>query len=157
IINNGTLVLETNQGIGTVASIAQSSLITVEANGTLDISLVAGSNPPVSGGSTSIKSLDGSGVVNLGTNTLILTGASSTFAGIIGIDAANPGTPNPGGLTLLAGTEVLVGNNVYTGTTTISGGTLQLGNGGTTGSIAGAIVNNAVLAVNHSNTVTIAG
>lgn len=39
-------------------------------------------------------------------------------------------------------------NPTYTGGTTISGGTLQLGNGGTTGLVDGTIVNNAELAVN---------
>lgn len=38
----------------------------------------------------------------------------------------------------------------YTGSTTISGGTLQLGNGGATGLVEGNILNNAELAVNLS-------
>ena len=37
---------------------------------------------------------------------------------------------------------ILTGANTYTGGTTITAGTLQLGNGGTTGSIAGNVVNN---------------
>ncbi|RYD22415.1 MAG: hypothetical protein EOP88_08145, partial [Verrucomicrobiaceae bacterium] len=39
-------------------------------------------------------------------------------------------------------------NPTYTGTTTISGGSLQLGNGGATGLVEGTILNNAELAVN---------
>ncbi|UYH50876.1 autotransporter domain-containing protein [Candidatus Kirkpatrickella diaphorinae] len=56
------------------------------------------------------------------------------------------------------GTTILTANNGYTGTTTISSGTLQLGNGNTTGRIASssAIVNNGTLAVNHSDAVSIA-
>jgi outer membrane autotransporter protein len=54
-----------------------------------------------------------------------------------------------GGLTLAA-------DNIYTGTTFISGGTLQLGAGGTTGSVSGAIVNDAVLAVSRSGSVVLA-
>ena len=38
------------------------------------------------------------------------------------------------------GTIVLTADNSYTGGTTISAGTLQLGNGGTTGSIVGNVV-----------------
>ncbi len=52
-------------------------------------------------------------------------------------------------------TLTLTGANTYTGATTISAGTLQLGNAGTTGSLAtgSAITNNATLAFNRSNTV----
>ncbi|WP_237442328.1 autotransporter-associated beta strand repeat-containing protein [Saccharibacter sp. EH60] len=54
------------------------------------------------------------------------------------------------------GKTTLLNDNSYTGDTTIDHGTLQLGNGGTTGSIAGqAIVNNGALAVNHSNDLTL--
>ena len=53
-----------------------------------------------------------------------------------------------------SGTLTLTGNNTYGGDTTISGGTLQIGNGGTTGSVPGNIVNNAALAFNRSDAVT---
>ena len=36
----------------------------------------------------------------------------------------------------------LTGDSTYTGATTIGAGTLSLGNGGTTGSVAGNIVDN---------------
>jgi autotransporter-associated beta strand protein len=59
------------------------------------------------------------------------------------------------------GTDAITLNavgNAYTGATTISNGTLQVGTGGTLGSIASSssIVNNGVLAINRSNTVTYA-
>ncbi|MGQ2981610.1 MAG: beta strand repeat-containing protein, partial [Polaromonas sp.] len=56
-----------------------------------------------------------------------------------------------------SGTTALTGANTYTGGTTITAGTLQLGNGGTTGSIGGNVVNNATLAINHSNAFGFAG
>jgi autotransporter-associated beta strand protein len=50
------------------------------------------------------------------------------------------------------GLLILNANNTYTGPTTISAGTLQIGNGGTTGSLGtGAIINNAKLLFNRSN------
>ncbi|RZL85682.1 MAG: autotransporter outer membrane beta-barrel domain-containing protein, partial [Variovorax sp.] len=55
------------------------------------------------------------------------------------------------------GTTTFIADNSYTGGTTITAGTLQLGNGGTTGGVVGDIVNNATLAVNRSNTLNLAG
>jgi len=55
------------------------------------------------------------------------------------------------------GTLVLTGANSYTGGTQINTGTLQIGDGGTTGGVTGAIVDNAALVVNRSNGVTLDG
>ncbi|GAA5628314.1 adhesin BmaC autotransporter [Brucella sp. NBRC 12953] len=56
-----------------------------------------------------------------------------------------------------AGTLILTGNATYSGGTTISTGTLQLGNGGVTGSVTGNIVDNAALVFNRSDTVAYSG
>jgi autotransporter-associated beta strand protein len=74
---------------------------------------------------------------------------SVTFAGSI----SGAGSVNQIG----AGTTILTGNNNYTGGTTISAGTLQLGNGGTTGSITGNVIDNSVLSFDRSDSVTFAG
>lgn len=50
------------------------------------------------------------------------------------------------------GTTILTSNNSHTGGTTISSGTLQLGNGGSSGSIAGDVTNNGALVFNRSGT-----
>ncbi|MDQ0052171.1 outer membrane autotransporter protein [Variovorax boronicumulans] len=54
-----------------------------------------------------------------------------------------------------AGTLTLTRDQAFTGTTTIGAGVLQLGNGGTTGSVKGSIVNNATLAINRSDAHTV--
>src|SRR5882762_8765467 len=55
-------------------------------------------------------------------------------------------------------TMVFTGNNTYTGGTEIcSCTTLQLGNGGTAGSIVGDVTNGGTLAFNRSDTYTFAG
>ncbi|MDR1275006.1 MAG: autotransporter-associated beta strand repeat-containing protein, partial [Candidatus Accumulibacter sp.] len=50
-----------------------------------------------------------------------------------------------------AGTLTLSGTNTYTGDTTVSDGTLQIGAGSTSGSVAGNIVNNAQVSFNRSD------
>lgn len=52
---------------------------------------------------------------------------------------------------------MITGSNAYGGGTTISAGTLQVGNGGASGSLVGSIVNNAALVFNRSDTYTFAG
>jgi autotransporter-associated beta strand protein len=55
------------------------------------------------------------------------------------------------------GTTVLLGENTYTGGTIINAGTLQLGNGGTAGSVVGNVIDNGILAFNRSDSFTFAG
>src|SRR3546814_931043 len=72
-----------------------------------------------------------------------------TFDGLIsGIGSVNK---------LGAGTVIFSADNSYTGITTIAAGVLQLGGGGTTGSIAGNVVNNAALAFNRSDEISYSG
>ena len=125
-------------------SIANSS--NVIDNGIFDISgTTAG---------TSITTLAGSGGVTLGAQTLTLTAASGAFSGVL---ADGGFRRTGGGLTIAGGTETLTGTNTYTGATTIDlGATLQLGNGGTTGTVAGGVVDNGLVQFNYSGPVTVA-
>jgi autotransporter-associated beta strand protein len=139
-VSSGTLLLLNSQffanTFGIVASIANSSLVTVDAGANLQFAYIplAGQNPV---SSFSIKSLAGAGNVYQDVNTLILTNAFSTFSGVIGFDPTTPGAlPATGGLTIAGGKEILTGNNIYTGATTInSGATLQVD-----GSIASSVL-----------------
>jgi fibronectin-binding autotransporter adhesin len=55
------------------------------------------------------------------------------------------------------GMLTLTGKNSYAGGTTITDGVLQIGDGGVSGSITGAVVNNRTLAFNRSDDIAFAG
>ncbi|NEW88680.1 autotransporter domain-containing protein [Rhodopseudomonas sp. WA056] len=111
-------------------------------------------------GGVSIGSLSGSGTVAatvvpgapVQTLTVGSLNTSTLFSGTLIDNGAQFALGKTG-----TGTLTLTGDNFYTGGTTISGGTLQLGNGGISGSITGDITNNATLAVNRSNGTSLGG
>jgi len=142
--NTYTGVTTINAGAGLVLT-STGSLSTsgnVVDNGTLDISATVG---PTS----TFASLSGSGTINLGANTLHLTNASGDFSGTI---------QSSGGLTIGGGTEILEGNNSYTGGTTIdSGATLQLGFSSASGTVAGNVLDNGMLAFDRSDSSVFSG
>ncbi|WP_242918447.1 autotransporter-associated beta strand repeat-containing protein [Caulobacter sp. CCUG 60055] len=98
---------------------------------------------------------------NLAQGGFTLANATDTFAvgAALANQAANSATGwNGASLTKAgAGTLILSGTNSYTGGSTVSGGTLQLGDGGATGSIVGDVVDNGVLAFNRNNTMVFSG
>ena len=123
-----------------------------------------------------IDALSGSGTVvdtyPSGGNTLTLGAAngSGTFYGnILGTldwnwnSSAGTGDPNAGQICVTkigTGIQVLAGSNIYSGATTISGGTLQIGNG-TSGEFLASpsitLSNNAVVAFNHADGLSYSG
>lgn len=138
---------------------ADGATIVNNAGGVVDSYLRAG--VPVS-----IGSLSGAGNVYLGAAGVVLgaLNQNDTISGMIG-DGYSPELraalgitgPQPTGGILEkvgTGTLTLTENNTFIGDTLISAGTLQLGNGGTSGSLAGNIENHGSLVVNRSDTVT---
>ena len=98
-----------------------------------------------------------SGPVTIGANNELVALANTQSMIISGAIGNNGGTASAltfGGAS--AGTLTLSATNTYTGGTLIESGTLQLGNGTTTGALSttGAITDNGTLAFNHTNAVT---
>jgi fibronectin-binding autotransporter adhesin len=135
-------------GVGGLVKQGAGSLILTGANTYLGSSVIAsGSTLQLGTGGTS-GTLGSGAVVNNG--TLIFDRSDSvTVANTI----SGAGNLVQSG----AGTTILSGNNVYSGTTTISqGGTLQLGDGGASGTLGtGAVTNNGTLNLNRSDSVTV--
>ncbi len=133
VINTGSIVLT-----GTTTGI---DIFEQADGGVLDLA----------GFETTIGAITGAGEIMLGAGRLTTgtDGIVTVFGGVISGTGslAKVGT----------GRLVLTGANTYAGGTTISGGVLQLGNGGTTGSIIGPVVNNGALVINRSDAYTFAG
>ena len=162
---------------GTGSSWTNSSTLTVGHGGSG--ALTISNNAVVTAASARAGVTAGSqGVINIGAaatdaaaapGSLVLTSASpSVTLGSTGslvfnhTDASGgylftPVISGAGRVGVYSGTTVLTGDNTYTGDTTIQGGILQLGNGGTSGSIAGNVLDNAILKFDRSNSMTVAG
>jgi len=110
-VNGGTLQLGNASALGTTTA----ALIN---NGAVNLG----------GYSVTVDAFSGSGAISNGSLTVGSANGSGVFSGSFS---------GAGGLTQSgSGTLTLTGSNSYTGATTITGGTLQIGNGGTTGSLS---------------------
>ncbi|CAM5497300.1 hypothetical protein MAUB1S_08320 [Mycolicibacterium aubagnense] len=174
LFNNGTLNasaagaisggLQYLSGSSTLNVLAEQAL-TTGATITFDNSQGGtGGTLKLNGYSTSVGGINsafaGSGIItNDGLSDALLTvdtsklGLPSTFAGVI--QDGNGGGRL--GLNLAGGGLLLSGDNTYSGGTTISGGLLQLGSGGSSGSIAGDVLNNGAFAFSRGDIFTFAG
>ena len=165
--NGGAKITTVNVNGGTVSSTANTCFIT---GATVNLTSGTWSGGDFHWVNTAINSLASSGTSVISGNVLIrpdygfptvnidvADGAAATDLLISGAikqtDAQHVGYVVKTG----SGTLTLVNNCSYTGTTTVSGGTLQLGNGTGAGSVAGDILNNAALVFNRSDTSTYAG
>ena len=170
--NNGYIA--TSAGSAGAVSISSglwsnNNLLTVGNNGIGTLSISGNGTVTVGNGSGTLKMGFGStstGILNLG------DGGSSAGSLLAGSVAGGNGTStvnvNSTGTTVLgqkfyvssfnqlgSGTTILAGSN-YFGNTLISAGTLQVGNGGTNGTLGGvAVVNNAALVFNRANGINV--
>ena len=145
--------------LGTVNVVNGSSLDargTTAANGGVNTTFnVDGFVSTKNAGSWTFGALSSTGATGtLGGTDNYIVGAknlSTTYAGNITTNATTGLTKNGTGTLTLTGT-----GNTYTGLTVISAGTLQIGNGGTIGSLGtGAVTDNAALIFNRSDTAAV--
>ena len=130
-INGGTVIVGANLTKGGNGSIQ------LNAGGTLQIGSGGTS------GTLSVNDLTNNGTLAFNRSD------NSTYSGRISGTGAVTKSGN--------GTLTLNTANTYTGATTISAGTLQIGAGGTEGSLTSNITNSAALAFNRSNASTYSG
>jgi autotransporter-associated beta strand protein len=111
------------------------------------------------GGAIRVDALTGAGSLQNGSNsptlrsfTLGVDGGSGTFSGVIGGGTGRAGNNRISLTKEGAATQILSGNNTYAGTTTVTAGTLQIGDGATTGSLgSGNVSITGNLTFNRSN------
>ncbi len=164
---------------GTTGMKTLSNAYTAGTSVTVDITNIQAQAGPATYGAANILRLGATGIITSATGSDLLTlgssvaeggsltaGGAGNTAGTLAFAATNDILVNAAiidnGSGVVAvtktgiGTLTLAGTNTNTGTTTITQGTLQVGNGGTTGSLgSGAITNNATLAFNRSNAMTV--
>ena len=107
---------------------------------------------------TTAGSIEGDGTWQLGSKA-ITVGSLDTDTTVSGVIRDGGGAGGTGGslVKVGSGTLTLSGANSYTGGTTISGGALQLGDGGASGGIVGDVQNNGALVFNRSDEFTFDG
>ena len=139
----GTLSITPVEGF---TSIVNSSTGTLTLGGDITFTAVTTGRAQISG-NLDLGSATRTFAVGLGTGAsydVLVDGSISSTAGAFGITKDG------------AGRMILSGANTFSGATLISAGTLQIGNGGATGTLSSAssITNNGILAFNRTGTVT---
>jgi len=139
-LNEGVLRLDNASaaGSGVITQSNASSTLQINTSGT-----VANAMSLFNLATLTNATLSGNKTIN-GTTYSVAAGSISTDSGILSGSGALTKAGN--------GTLVLTRSNTYSGGTTVSAGTLELGNGG---SVAGNITNNATLSINRTDSSTL--
>ncbi|MEI7563970.1 MAG: autotransporter-associated beta strand repeat-containing protein, partial [bacterium] len=145
-VNGGTLTVGIANSLGSLSAVSLSDTAGTTLN-LQDFSTVIGS---LAGGGK----LGGNVILgNTGTNATLTLGGDNTTTEYAGIISGTHGITKTG-----SGIQTLSGNNTYTGTTTVNGGSLQLGSGGTSGSLSAnstiVLNNSSRFKINRSDSVT---
>lgn len=155
VTNQGALVLKRSDNFVVAADITGAGTLTQAGTGAVAL---AGNNT-YTGGTTIAAGIlqigNGGTAGSLGTGNVTNHGTlafNRTDLVTIGNVISGPGDLRQGG----TGTVIITGNNSYTGGTSVNAGALQVGDGGTSGTLgAGNITTNARLIFNRSDTVTL--
>lgn len=156
VLNNAAIIINRSNsatfandisGTGTLTKQGANTVILTGANS-------YSGNTSISAGTLQIGNAGTIGTLGSGSVT---NNATLTFNRSDNLTSGN-NIGGTGALTKLgAGTLTLTGSNSYAGITTITGGTLQIGNAGTAGTLgSGNVTNNAALAFNRSDSITVA-
>jgi fibronectin-binding autotransporter adhesin len=158
VVNNGTLTFDrTNDMTVTQAISGTGGLSKLGAA----VTTLTGDNTYTGTTSVSAGTLrvgNGGSTGTLGTGTVLVSAGTQLAFDRNNLHVAGNIITGAGNLLQAgSGTTVLIGTVGHTGGTTISAGTLQIGNGGATGSIDGDVLNHGVLAFNRSGALTVGG
>jgi fibronectin-binding autotransporter adhesin len=156
VLNNGTFIYNRNGGTSPSYVISGTGAVSVIGTGTITFTgentysgatTISSGTLQLGSNGTTGSLLSTSGIMNNATLAFNRSNALTVSSIITGSGVVNQ---------IGAGTTTLTGANSYTGATTISSGALQLGNGGTTGSLSpsSTINNNGTLIFNRSDALT---
>lgn len=164
-IDRRNIVAQTGAAVAAAYAIDQAFLnrMALGSSGTVALAVNSSNNLSFEGfnsgmslGAVGIVTYTGTLTPNLNVYRLGGGGGTLTYTSAL-VDGVTAGRSLVVGGSGSGGTVILTNTNTYLDGTTITMGTLQIGNGGTTGSIVGNVISNANLAFNRSDDITFGG